>query len=55
MAQEREPLDPDDRPPICPACGVTQGIVMDGDESEFVWLECGFSDRRDPASSEREG
>jgi hypothetical protein len=33
---------------------VTQGIVMDGEESEFVCLECGFSDRRDPGSYERE-
>ncbi len=55
VTRDREPrLDPDDRPPICPACGVTQGIVMDGDRSEFVCLECGFSDRRDPASYERE-
>jgi hypothetical protein len=28
-------------------------MVMDGDVTEFVCLECGFSDR-DPASSERE-
>jgi Zn ribbon nucleic-acid-binding protein len=37
----------DDRPPICPACGVTQGIKQTGeDEAEFVCLECGFSDAR---------
>ena len=37
----------DDRPPICPACGVTQGMREIGDdEVEFVCLECGFSDRR---------
>jgi Zn ribbon nucleic-acid-binding protein len=37
----------DDRPPICPACGVTQGIKELGDdEVEFVCLECGFSDAR---------
>jgi Zn ribbon nucleic-acid-binding protein len=49
VARDDEPkLDPDDRPPICPACGVTQGIVMDGVETEFVCLECGFSDKRDP-------
>jgi predicted RNA-binding Zn-ribbon protein involved in translation (DUF1610 family) len=37
--------DEDDRPPICPACGVTQGIVVD-DEGRvtYVCLECGFSD-----------
>jgi ribosomal protein S27AE len=35
----------DDRPPICPNCGVTQGIVLtDGDDTKFVCLECGFSD-----------
>jgi hypothetical protein len=55
VTRDSEPqLDPDDRPPICPACGVTQGIVMDGDQTEFVCLECGFSETRDPASYERE-
>jgi hypothetical protein len=35
----------DDRPPICPACGVTQGMVVtEGDDTKFVCLECGFSD-----------
>jgi hypothetical protein len=34
----------DDRPPICPACGVTQGIAVDAEGSRFVCLECGFSD-----------
>lgn len=35
----------DDRPPICPACGVTQGfVVTEGDRTAFVCLECGFSD-----------
>ena len=35
----------DDRPPICPNCGVTQGIVVtEGDDTKFVCLECGFSD-----------
>lgn len=37
----------DDRPPICPACGVTQGMREIGDdEVEFVCLECGFSDHQ---------
>jgi Zn ribbon nucleic-acid-binding protein len=36
----------DERPPICPACGVTQGMVVEGDDVEFVCLECGFSDRQ---------
>jgi ribosomal protein S27AE len=34
----------DDRPPICPNCGVTQGIVVEGGETRYVCLECGFSD-----------
>ena len=36
-----------ERPPICPACGVTMGIVVDGEEEDatrYVCLECGFSD-----------
>lgn len=32
----------DDRPPICPACGVTMGITMDDGVTRFVCLECGF-------------
>jgi hypothetical protein len=42
----------DDRPPICPACGVTMGIVAGDDETpRYVCLECGFSDEleADPA------
>ena len=34
----------DDRPPICPACGVTQGIVVEDERTTFVCLECGFPD-----------
>lgn len=34
----------DDRPPICPACGVTNFLVVEGDEVAFVCVECGFSD-----------
>jgi tRNA(Ile2) C34 agmatinyltransferase TiaS len=37
-------LDEDDRPPICPACGVTMGIVESDGKSRYVCLECGFSD-----------
>jgi hypothetical protein len=38
-------LEADDRPPICPACGVTMGIVAgDGGAAGHVCLECGFSD-----------
>jgi predicted RNA-binding Zn-ribbon protein involved in translation (DUF1610 family) len=37
--------DDDDRPPICPACGVTMGIVMNDDGSTtYVCLECGFAE-----------
>jgi hypothetical protein len=43
--RDREREDEDDRPPICPACGVTQGIVVTkGDETKFICLECGFTD-----------
>ncbi len=42
----------DDRPPICPACGVTMGITVDEDGStRDVCLECGFSD--DPSKGLR--
>jgi hypothetical protein len=51
----------DDRPPICPACGVTMGMTIDEDGStRYVCLECGFSDepftahrRRDVGDGER--
>ncbi len=36
--------DADDRPPICPACGVTQGMVLTDEQPKFVCQECGFSD-----------
>jgi ribosomal protein S27AE len=35
----------DDRPPICPACGVTMGIREDRTSTRFVCPECGFSDK----------
>jgi predicted RNA-binding Zn-ribbon protein involved in translation (DUF1610 family) len=48
--QPRE--EKDDRPPICPSCGVTQGIKdLGDDEVEFVCLECGFSDLRPGGSN----
>jgi predicted RNA-binding Zn-ribbon protein involved in translation (DUF1610 family) len=34
----------DDRPPICPACGVTMGMEIAEGKVKFVCLECGFSD-----------
>jgi predicted RNA-binding Zn-ribbon protein involved in translation (DUF1610 family) len=35
----------DERPPICPACGVTMGIAESRDgAARFVCLECGFPD-----------
>ena len=36
--------DEDDRPSICPACGVTMGIREDRTSTPFVCLECGFAD-----------
>ena len=32
----------DDRPPICPACGVTMGMEIADEKVRFVCLECGF-------------
>jgi hypothetical protein len=42
----------DDRPPICPACGVTMGMIADdnGGVIRYVCLECGFSDEASAAS-----
>ena len=38
-----EPDEQDDRPPICPACGVTMGFALQGDgSSRVICLECGF-------------
>jgi DNA-directed RNA polymerase subunit RPC12/RpoP len=37
------PETDDDRPPICPACGVTMGIVVEGEETSYLCLECGFT------------
>ena len=42
--EEGSKPDADDRPPICPACGVTMGIVNEGEATRYVCLECGFSD-----------
>lgn len=44
MEEQNEPDLDDDRPPICPACGVTMGITVDDTVARFVCLECGFSD-----------
>jgi len=46
VARKRPRPDGDDRPPICPACGVTMGIVVADDDGRVahVCLECGFSD-----------
>ena len=42
---ESKPDADDERPPICPACGVTMGIIVDEDgATRYVCLECGFSD-----------
>ncbi len=46
--EESKPDADDDRPPICPACGVTMGIVVDEDgATRYACLECGFSDEPD--------
>jgi transcription initiation factor TFIIIB Brf1 subunit/transcription initiation factor TFIIB len=47
----------DDRPPICPACGVTMGI-REGEDgaTRYVCLECGFGEaeaRRPPEGGRR--
>ena len=45
VAEKTKPEADDERPPICPACGVTMGIVLDEDgTTRYVCLECGFSD-----------
>jgi ribosomal protein S27AE len=47
VEEEGKPADDDERPPICPACGVTMGMVVDEDGTmRYVCLECGFSDER---------
>lgn len=39
------PRAKDDRPPICPACGVTMGMIALADgTARYACLECGFSD-----------
>ena len=44
MDEESKP-DADERPPICPACGVTMGIIVEEDgATRYACLECGFSD-----------
>lgn len=43
--KNRPEADEDDRPPICPACGVTMGIVEAREgTTRHVCLECGFPD-----------
>ena len=45
MEDVSKPDADDDRPPICPACGVTMGIIVDEDgTARYVCLECGFTD-----------
>jgi ribosomal protein S27AE len=50
----REPPDDDDevddRPPICPACGVTMGITVDDRGAvRHLCLECGYPEAGDSA------
>ncbi|MBA2642527.1 MAG: hypothetical protein H0U82_06355 [Actinobacteria bacterium] len=50
MEEESKPDADDERPPICPACGVTMGIIVDKDGvTRYVCLECGFSDEMTPS------
>ena len=42
--KDQRDTNEDDRPPICPACGVTMGIREDATATRFVCLECGFAD-----------
>jgi hypothetical protein len=45
LGEERKPDPNDERPPICPACVVTMGIIVEEDgTTHYVCLECGFSD-----------
>jgi ribosomal protein S27AE len=45
--------DADDRQPICPACGVTMGIILAEDgATRYACLECGFCDETIPFVSE---
>ncbi len=47
MYEESKPDADDDRPPICPACGVTMGIIVEEDgATRYGCLERGFSDER---------
>jgi Zn ribbon nucleic-acid-binding protein len=49
--EESKPDAGDDRPPICPACGVTMGIIVnENGATHFACLECGFSDETTPLS-----
>jgi len=43
--EESNPDADDGRPPICPACSVTMGILVEEDgATRYACLECGFSD-----------
>jgi len=47
VGEGSKPNVDDERPPICPACGVTMGIILDEDgAARYACLECGFSDKR---------
>jgi ribosomal protein S27AE len=47
VKEASKPDADDERPPICPACGVTMGMIVHEDgETRYVCLECGFSDER---------
>jgi Zn ribbon nucleic-acid-binding protein len=51
--EQSKPDADDERPPICPACGVTMGIILDEEGAmHYGCLECGFSDERPPFVSD---
>jgi Zn ribbon nucleic-acid-binding protein len=53
--EESKPDADGERPPICPACGVTMGIIVEEDgATRYACLECGFSDER-PSFSVSDG
>jgi len=51
--EESTPEAEDERPPVCPACGVTMGMVLDEHgTTRYVCLECGFSENDAMTGSE---
>ena len=52
MDKESKPDADDERPQLCPTCGVTMGIILDEDGgTRYGCLECGFSEGSWPRTS----